>query len=127
MVGTRNSKFLTNRPVYKPGVYKNTLVWQWLQQARTSDDDVALSLRVMKTRMDMPNQFPNRTYLQKYMRKARLDERVVQRCYLHLWNMYVTFRDLTLHGVSPDDQNPWGTNIRSSATLPVASKKFLSR
>lgn len=121
------SKFLYDRPAFKPGVYKNTLVWQWLQQARTSDDDVALALHTMKRRVDMPNQFPHRTYLQNYMRKSRLDERVVQRCYQHLWNMYAAFRDLTLHGISPDDQAPWSNNgARSSADRPTASKKFLS-
>lgn len=120
------SKFLTDRPTYKPGVYKNTLIWQWLQQARTTDDDVALALRTMRTRKDMPNQFPHKTRLQDYMRKSRLDERVVRRCYQHLWNMYIDYRDFVLHGVTPDDQDPWSTGgVRSQ---PAAAKKgFLSR
>ncbi len=122
------SKFLSNPPVYKPGVYKNTLIWQWLQQARTSDGDVALALQVMKKRVDMPNQFPHTTYLQKYMRKCRLEERVVQRCYQHLWNMYAVYRDLILHGIGPEDEKPWSNDgVRSSADRPTAAKRFLSR
>lgn len=126
MAKTRlRSKFLTDRPAYKPGVYKNTMVWQWLQEVRFTDDDVGTAVRALKRRMDMPNQFPNRTYLHNYLLKAGLERRVVQRVHQHLWNLFTAYRDLKLHGVRPDDEDPWSINIRSSE--PVVRPGFLGK
>lgn len=126
MAKTRlKSKFLTDRPAYKPGSYKNTLVWRWLQEVITSNDDVGLAVRTLRKRVDMPNQFPHMTYLQQYLRKAKLDERVVQRVYRCLWNMYAEYRDLTLHGTN---ERSWdNTGVHDMPEQPSGSSRFLSR
>lgn len=132
MAKTRTkSKFLSERPVYKPGVYKNTLVWQWAQQVSHTDADVVLAARTVRKRMDMPNQFPHTTALKNYLTKCRLEPRVVERVYRHLWNMYAAYRDLTLHGVDSADPKPWSTEDVHDRVQPeeqlTAAQRFLSR
>lgn len=132
MAKTRLKTNLFDHVVPKPGTYKATLVWQWLQQIMTSNDDTGLVVRTLKARMDMPNQFANMTQIQRYMRKAKIDEAIVQRVSRHMWLMYSQYRDVVLHGVDPNGtHNPWSNDImRDPGTgprLPKPKSRFLSR
>lgn len=110
-----NSKYLSQPGaplVPRTVTHKNTLIWQWLQFARTTDDDCGLAIRTMRKRLDMTDKWANKTQLRRYMEKCRIDDRVADRALQHLWNMYAEYRDAALHNTSTipltKTRNPWG-------------------
>lgn len=115
------SKFLSDvsSPV-RPGSYRATLVWQWLQHVAPGTDETGIALRAMRTRVDMPDRFPHRTYLLNYMIKCRIDSQLATRVVINVWNMYAAYRDAVLHEAAQGDEG------RSTQAIPN-DNKWLSR
>lgn len=118
----------------RPNSYKNGLVWKWLQFVTAGDDDCGEAIRLMRHRMDMPNQFPHRTYLLNYLTKrCKMETARAQRVHVHLWNLYAEYRDAALRSAEPVragvTRNPWKPETTvddPDANTPNVSK-FLSR
>lgn len=117
--------------------YKNTIVWQWLQFVTVGDDDIGSVVRVLRKRVDMPNQFPHTSYLRGYLRRCKLPEHLIEQTYRPLWVMYAEYRDAVLHNSSDQPiakghtRNPWGEPHVTGEPKPVKSRstdhKWLSR
>lgn len=122
MVNSRRSKFLHDGhgPEVRPGSYRATLVWQWLQHVKPGTDETGIVLRVLRNRIDMPDRFPHRTYLLNYMLKCRIDSGLATRTVVHVWNMYAAYRDAVLYETARDKAN-------GSSQTVSADNKWLSR
>lgn len=96
-----SSKFLNARNLMDANIrrdsYRATLVWQWLQHVKPGTDETGIVLRVLRSRIDMPDRFPHRTYLLNYMLKCKIDSQLATRVVVHVWNMYAAYRDAVLH------------------------------
>jgi hypothetical protein len=97
----------------KPGSYKNTLVWQWLQFAIAGQDEAGEAIRLMRKRMDMPNEFPHKTYLlHTYLiKKCKVKPEIAERIHLHLWIMFSQYRDAAKHNTSNEPLKPGQTRM----------------
>src|SRR5579859_388705 len=133
MTRTRlKSKFLSRLSIPSGRTtHKNTLVWQWLDFVTAGADDSGTAIKAMRKRVDMPNQFPHKSYLRGYLRKCRLDEQLVQRVHHHLWNLYAEYRDAVLHsatltGEKGTTRNPWNKSSEAS-DQSFSDVKYLSR
>lgn len=119
--------------------YKDTLVWKWLHFVTAGSDETGDAIRALRKRVDMPNQFPHRSYLHNYVAKCRqLDPALVERVYQHLWNMYAEYRDVVIKNPAPTGQtpsrNPWDErkgrqfkDVTRETNELINDSKFLSR
>lgn len=83
------------------GSYKQTVVWQWLQAVPSTPGALGEMLRVMKGRVDMPQQFPNKSYLYRYLtQRCKIDHALADQSLDSVWSNYKGYRDLAIHNYS---------------------------
>lgn len=116
--------------------YKNTVIWRWLQFVVAGDDEVGEIVRALRKRVDMTNEWPNRSMMVSYILrgKTKFATGAVDRCAIHLWNLYAQFRDAEKRntGFEPvtrnATRNPWREEPNEGEVIiENDSKKFLSR
>lgn len=94
-----NSRFLSRSVSHpKHETYRDTLVWQWLHAVKIGSGDVGYVIRKLRKRIDMPHMFPHKTYMAQFMRRAGVEQPMVDEVINHVWNMYAQWRDDRLRG-----------------------------
>lgn len=121
--------------------HRETLVWKWLHFVTAGSDETGDVIRALRKRVDMPNQFPHRSYLLQYILKSKrspVQPNVAERVYQHLWNMYSEYRDVVIKNPAPTGQtpsrNPWDErkgrqfkDVTRETDELIDDSKFLSR
>lgn len=127
----KRNKFLSRGPGSQAelkGMFRKSLVWQWLQQVEAGTDETGFVLKLMRKRIDMPMKLPHKTYLQNYLvQQCKVDLPVAVRVTDRIWDLYATYRDMmkSEHGetVWPSVEQPGDKEIRRQR----ADSKWLSR